>query len=725
MFDSDEDVLKIAKEHYDAASKHWEPIFRKAAEDLHFLSDEEYAQWPENVVKDRLQTDSEVITVDQLGQFVHQVSNDIRMNTPNINVIPVDDNADIATAEILSGRIKSIEYKSNADSAYDLAADFSVKSSIGFIRVDHRYRRGSKTEQELFIDRVTNPSAILLDPNSRASDGSDARYGFVKDEITKQDFKKKYPDYNAIGFDQMPYSGQMQSDDSDKIVIVEYFRIVESEEGSEKVMRYILSGENVLEQTTFPGCYVPLVPVYGEESWIGGQRNIYSLIRKAKKSQYMFNLWKSTEADLLLKQPHAPVTAAIGQLAGFENDWRYPRKAIALYYHQKDAAGDPAPAPQRLLPPQIPTGIVNASRETVDDIKATLGMYNASLGAKSNETSGVAINARKNEGDVATYHFGDNLVRSVCQVGKILVIAIPEIEDTARIVTIIDKEENHKRIGINGALIDDQKETYDFSKGAYDCRVIAGPSFTTQRQEAAQLNMQLLQSMPDLMPVIGDLAFKYQDAPGSQAISARLRKIVDPKLLSPDERKEQDEDPQIMQAQQQIQQITAEAQQALSQAQQQIAELQQELKNNEGDLQVKMAELQIKQQELQVKAADVQIKAMQSQKIEAPDSYEQSLKEREMRLKEAQFEVESVAKQVEMQMRMIEAQNSNEAKEDVEHSEESQQEENAEMAARVQQTQILAQGMAAIQASLERLNQNIEQPISIIRNENGDIVGAA
>lgn len=729
------DIVADALADYKKAKDAWSEVYRKAREDLHFLSDEPNAQWDEISLTNR--KNRPTYQVDQLGQFVHQVSNDIRMNTPTINVAPDGDGSDVETAEIFKGLIKAIEYNSKADAAYDTAVDFSVKSSIGFITVDHDYSSYDGFEQELLIKRVINPQSVFLDPNSTEPDGSDAMFGFIFEETTRKDFERKYPKATAVSFGDDKPSKSPQ--DGDKITIAQYFVILESskkvglndqgeseevddskeykttrEISKRKVMRYKLSGQDVLDKTTFPGEYVPIVPVYGEEAWIEGERHLYSLIRKAKDPQRMFNLWASTETELLLKQNQAPVQAAVGQMRGFEDDWKTPEKAMVLYYHQTDVNGNQAPKPERLPQVQIPTGIVNAKRETVDDIKASLGMYNASIGQRSNETSGIAINSRKKEGDVATFHFGDNLVRSITHVGKILVCAIPEIYDTPRIIKIIGQEDEVKLIGINGQMTDDQKQAFDLKKGKYDVRVITGPPFTTQREEAAAMYTQLITAMPELMPVIGDLVFKYQDSAGAQAVSARMKKLVDPKYL--DESEKERPDPQVVALTQQLQQVT-EAAQA------QIQQLTQELQNKHGDMQIKAAEVQIKGKEVDVKAMEAHAKVVESQKQIplADNSNDIAISQREMDLKEYQAQEDTRLKEIglmldseKIKLDMLKLQMTAQPQEVVPVDNEAQN------VQREQQNAILA----GIMQRVDLLTQAIQQPITVLRDESGMITGA-
>ena len=64
---------------------------------------------------------------------------------------------------------------------------------------------------------------------------------------------------------------------------------------------YKVSGSEVLEQTTFPGRFIPVIPVYGEVNDIENERFIFSLVHFAKTPQRLYNYWKSTEAHILQK----------------------------------------------------------------------------------------------------------------------------------------------------------------------------------------------------------------------------------------------------------------------------------------------------------------------------------------------------------------------------------------------------------------------------------------
>lgn len=631
------DIVETAKKKLKRDQDAWRDIYDKAGDDLHFLSDDDYAQWDEEDYKARVSTKRPALTIDQLGQFIHQVANDIRMNTPTINVIPSDGESSEETAEVFKGLIREIEYSSNADDVYDTASLYSIKCGIGFMRVDHEYEEEG-FNQVLRIKRMVNPLAVWLDSDSIECDGRDSKHATVLERITVSRFKELYPDFEPSCFESD--NKALQLSDEQEITIAEHFYIdekaeeVTSKDGSQTrtimrktVKRCKLSGKDVLEETIFPGKYVPIIPVYGEESWVEGKRYLFSLIRKSKQAQKMFNYWKSLETELLMKAPQAPVMAAEGQLNDYAEDWKNPNKAMVLQYKAKDLAGNAVGPPQRLEPPTIPVGVVNASRSCVDDIKATMGIYNAGLGAMDNAISGVAIQGRKTEGDVATYHFADNLVRSITQVGRVLVGAIPVIYDTARVIQIIGAEEETKPVGINGMVAEEQPETIDLTRGKYDVRVVTGASFTTKRQEAAQFLSQLVQTNPDFIKIMGDILFKNMDFAGAPAMAERIKRIMDPAII--EENKQID--PMVLQLQQQMQQmqaINAALQQQLNDKQAELSlkamSEQNDAKESEGKLEIQAQELQhkrdiataeimLKKQELELQAEELALKKMELQ----------------------------------------------------------------------------------------------------------------
>jgi hypothetical protein len=213
------------------------------------------------------------------------------------------------------------------------------------------------------------------------------------------------------------------------------------------------------------------------------------------------------------------------------------------------------------------SGLLQAKAGASEDIKSTTGQYNASLGMGSNERSGKAILARQREGDVGTYHYGDNLARGVRHIARQLIDLIPKIYDTQRIARIIGEDGETKMVKINpdqpqpvNKIVDQEgiviEKIYNPGVGKYDVVAVTGPGYATKRQESLEAMAQLLQANPQLWQVAGDLFVKNMDWPGAQEMSKRFAKTIDPKLLE-----DGDKSPALQAAEQQIQAMGQEMEQ--------------------------------------------------------------------------------------------------------------------------------------------------------------------
>jgi hypothetical protein len=282
----------------------------------------------------------------------------------------------------------------------------------------------------------------------------------------------------------------------------------------------------------------------------------------------MYNYWVSQEAEMLALAPKAPFIGYGGQFEGYEDKWKTANTNNWPYLEVNpdvtDGAGNMLPLPARAQPPMASSGLLQAKSGAAEDIKSTTGQYNASLGMGSNERSGKAILARQKEGDVGTYHYGDNLARGVRHIARQLVDLIPKIYDTQRIARVIGEDGETKMAKINPEqqepvkeIVDDQgiviEKIYNPGVGKYDVVATTGPGYATKRQEALEAMAQLLQGNPQLWTVAGDLFVKNMDWPGAQEMSKRFRKTIDPSILADD-----DKSPELQAAEQQIQAMGAE-----------------------------------------------------------------------------------------------------------------------------------------------------------------------
>jgi hypothetical protein len=555
---SHDDTLREAREAFERAADAEAENRREALDDLRFARLGE--QWPEKVRRERELEGRPCLTINRLPAFIRQVVNDARLNKPAITTHPVDDAADPETAELFNGLMRHIEQSSDAEVAYDTALDFAVTCGVGYFRINTRYASDDSFDQDIAIERVANPFSIYGDPESVAADSSDWNVAFVVDSLPRAAFAHRWPGADAAGWDD----GEPWGDrDGDRIAVAEYWRrervdrtilalsdgqVVEEgvyraqkamfdalgvtpvgrprKVAGHRVSQRLLSGSEVLETVDWAGRFIPIVPVYGEELMVDGRRRLRSLVRDAKDPQRMFNYWRTASTELVALAPKAPF---VGRKGAFETD--AAKWATANVQSHAYIEYDGPEPPMRQPFAGVPAGALQEALNASDDMKAAMGLYDASLGARSNETSGRAIMARQREGDVSTFHYIDNLSRAIRHAGRILLDLIPKAYGTARVVRILGPDGSAKNVAVGAAgagaqVLQAVERVYDLGVGKYDVTVRSGPSFTSRREEAATQMIELIRAYPAAAPVIGDLLAKNLDWPGADEVAQRLAALL-------------------------------------------------------------------------------------------------------------------------------------------------------------------------------------------------------
>lgn len=576
-----DDVLSAGKKAFALAQDAESDNRLVALDDIRFARLGE--QWPSEIEAERKRTFRPCLTINKMKAFIRQVVNDSRQNKPSIKVHPADSGADVQTADIINGLIRNIEYTSNADVAYDTAVEASVSGGFGYWRIGMDYACDDSFDMDLSIDRVSNQFSIYGDPNSTSADSSDWDQAFVVDRIPKAEFKRKYKGKTnvddepcAVDFDSDAWSATSDWLNEDGVMIAEWWQrteveteIVKLSNGhvykaedllaepdlqmlieagvlkevsrrpgkTYKVTQTIMTGADVLEVNDWPGRYIPIVPVYGDEIIVEGKRYFRSLIHDAKDAQRMVNYWRTTATELVALAPRVPYIGKKGSFDSDASNWATANTQSHAYLEYEGQV----PPQRQPLDSGVAAGSLQEALNASDDMKAIIGMYDASLGARSNETSGVAIQARQREGDVSTFHFIDNLTRAIRHTGRILIDLIPHVYTEERIVRVIGEDGSQTTAKVNAQqpgpqmgqdgqpIVDKQGQAimgvYDLTAGKYDLTVTSGPSYTTRRQETADQMMGLLQAFPQAAPYLGGFYAKNLDWPGADEIADMLDKI--------------------------------------------------------------------------------------------------------------------------------------------------------------------------------------------------------
>lgn len=572
MSTSEQDTL--IKEARDRLQQAWDKDKRNRQEmaiDMKFLAGD---QWPDAAKTERTADNRPMLTINRMPQFVRQVVNPIREADLSIKVAPADGSSDPKLADVYNGIIRQIQYQSSASAVYAKCAEDQCGYSIGWAEVCTEYVHDETFDQELRIKAIQNPLSVYDDPGAIEPDRCDSNWRFITSLMPRPDFKAKYPKASIRDVDKPsdglegiywadddhvrvaaywvkePYEKTIamlqngQTVDMEKIEEAEPFfrKMLEAqitrkrEVDCYKVKQYVISGSEVLEGPfEWAGEYFPQVPFLGSEVPTENGIYRYGIIRMLRDPQVLYNYARTNAAETMGRSAKAPFLLTPNQIKGYAEQWNtanLKNRPYLLFNADKDNPGPP----HRDAPPDIPSAFVEEANIASEEMKATVGIYDASLGNKSNEQSGVAIRSRQIQGDVATYHYGDNFQRGLEYLGRVLVDLIPKIYDNERVMRIMgdDDEEEfvpiNKTIGINPAT---QQPIImnDLSAARFDVRVRIARSADSKRMEAANGMLDFAKIDPQVMPLIGDLIVKNSDWPGADEIAKRLRNMVPPQAL--------------------------------------------------------------------------------------------------------------------------------------------------------------------------------------------------
>jgi hypothetical protein len=575
------------------------------------------------------------------------VINHIRANRPAAKIRGVEE-GDKELAEIRQGLYLNITNNSDFDSIKDYAAGHQVGGGYAVWRIDTEYSSDSAFDQDIVIRGVINPLCVRCDPTDKTELKRKAKYWFVESKIDNEEFDSLYPKADRVSFEVDEELDP--NDDEETTWVAEYWRKVptvkhicllsdgktvdkaetpnlpegvtvvkEKQLNTFKIEQYIISGDAVLKgPTPFVGTEHPFVPVYGYYVVIEGKVYWCGLTRYQKDPQRALNWALTSVYESIGNAPQSKYWATPKQALGHVTQWAEAqnKNLPAMLYNPDSEAPGP---PQRMGGADVPVALIQAAGMARDAHKASVGIFSAAIGQKSNETSGKAIRARQDEGMVATFNFGDNMAKSEKRTCEIINGMLPGIYDTQRNIRILGQDGAEKYLKINARDPMTGEVINDMSAGKFDFTVTTGPSFATQRQEAAEFYTGLAQSDPSLMAVAGDLIIKSHDYPMADAIAERKKLMLPPQILqsiSQDKPMPPEVQAAMMQVDQAMQQVQMQSQE-VQKAQSEVQGQQADAVKAKSAVDVQIANLKIQQANFAVDVANFKTLVAQTEKQQA------------------------------------------------------------------------------------------------------------
>lgn len=638
-------ILTEARKRADLSYNYHKDNMDRAETDVQFIFGGQYGE------QERTDRETEGrlnLTFNKLPQFVNKVIGSQRSSVDSIKVTTTGasigtqepkmltgNGKEVTVTSALSDIIRDIEYQSNAIAWYKIAYKHAVEGGFGWLRVLTEYQEDG-FDLDIRIKGIRDRWAVLIDPKANEPDRSDMNYAFVSERISLDEFKKRYPNKSveSIMTQIKTYSNTFWGDE-DTVTITEYFRretykkdIVllsngeihdkedledikeeleakgitvakERKTTAYKVIWCKINAYEVLEEEIeFPTSTIPIVPVLGRETDFRDKKETKGLIYDARDAQKSLNIMRSAALERIDSSPLSPWIATDKAIKGHEQMWKEANttKWSTLVYNASEEK------PTRDMGSTMPVAELQVASTLDEDMKGSIGIFNASLGNKGQEKSGVAIKAQTQEADVGTYEFRDNYKNAIRRIGLLATELIPKIYDTERIVRLRGIDGSTDTLEVNKEQINpDTKEKEvinDLNYGKYSAIVTSGVAYETKREENADKILSLMKVSPQVSQVGADLLVKNLDFEDSEVLSNRLEKMVPQNLLSEEKRAEIAKD-------QPEQQPSPEQIQAQTEMKSKEMEMQSKAQENEAKIEMEKIKLETAKINLQIKRLEL------------------------------------------------------------------------------------------------------------------------
>ncbi|HWU94841.1 MAG TPA: portal protein [Sphingomonas sp.] len=543
------------------------------SEDLKFVIGD---QWEDYVRSRRDAGRKPTLTINRLPAFVAQVLGSRRLNETEIRIVP-DNGGDIDIAEVREGLIRSIQKLSRAKRAYDNALAGSVMCGIGNFQVCLDDATNDIWARDIKIKPILDHFAVVWDRNLTDPTGRDAERAFVIETMTKYDFYAEWPwaQPSDVSMDlanryDLRSNGWLGVDD---VRVVNYWRMrkarrtyalmmngatvditdinpeddmgagmlasIAATNDGEPIIRevnvryaqlYICSGTDILDGPyNYPIDRVPVFRVPGWEVKTGERWHRWGIVRHAKDPQRLHNYWRSAVAEKLMQTPRSVWMASDTAVQGREQQWRNSHLTDDPLLIWNAESGN---KPERVPPAQVEDALLAQAMITSQDIKDVTNIHEANLGMPSNEVSKVAIQQRQAVSDTGSVIYHDNLTAAIEECGRVCNDLIPVVYDSIRTIKVLGEDGKE-----NAQVINDMNDplSVDITLGKYSVTATTGPAYDTKRKEQAEFMLSIVNSVPQLGQVAGDLILEAQDVAGAKKLAKRLRNNMPGVVFEPDE----------------------------------------------------------------------------------------------------------------------------------------------------------------------------------------------
>lgn len=551
----------------------WEPIYRECKDHAAFTLEGQILNSSE--IRNYKFTNS--VQNNLLLAYVNHEANTTLTNKYHALVSPNGGGSNIAKARQREYVLRGMQR--HASPVYNTARRNQLAAGIHYsmIEIDYQQQRGpAKTIVYKDVDDTWN---CFPEPNPLTPTFRDIRKFLIMEKVPKALWKEKTGrDPEADGFGQggdkeLWQYWVKQEDKENEYLMNDGSTKLESElipEGEEEPdlsetsmdvpfrehskctwKWYKIFEQTIIDREEWVGDKCPLVACTGSRVVDSqGKVHFQPLTQFAEDPQRTYTILANI---ILLRIRRSPYSR-----------WMYPYNSItqkqlaelkkaSIYndgdvpYSNWDEQGRQLDKPTEVQPFVIDPILIQLMQDQIQQIERILGISDADLGRRTNEVSGVAIENRADQSNLANYHLTFNFLEYVKDLGACVLDLIPKVLTAPQQVAFLDKDDKAVMQMVNtpGGITFDPNEEYSLV-------VEVMPDSDTDREAEAENLMKMVDNQfmgPGIAQVPGGLStvVKAQRGRYAQELGSMMEQYQN--------------DPQKQQMQQAIQQLKEQLQQ--------------------------------------------------------------------------------------------------------------------------------------------------------------------
>jgi len=634
---------------------------RELVKESHIFVTKQNGQWEDGIYNEYRRNGKPRYTFDQVTPILDQLSGEIERSEFGVQVHPAGDDTDKEQAARIAGLVRGIQRNSNADAIFNAIARNVVTGGFDCMLLKTGEINDRSFDQDIIYERIYNSwDRVWFDTGAVEQDMRDADYAFLLSAIPRKSYNERWPDRSGSSLSQGDiYENYWNKEDVVIIAHVYYAeyrdreivqtnlgRVFDREE-IEPVLDDLAQLGEVIENTrTVKDRYfkvrkfdaagwidaaeetvwerVPIIPFFANYQVIENKVVYNGAVLKMMDAQRVFNYAKSREVEEGALAPREKLMMTLEQAKGHQDElatMNVNTDPVQFYNHE-----DGQPAPFKLGGATVNQSLNVTSTDMANMMRATTGVFDATMGENVNAQSGVAIERLQNRGNNTNSKYFQSMTIGIGAAGKATVDAIPAVYDTERTLRILGPEGLPEMVQFNQVVVDAQTgqpiTLNDLSAGKYDVYAEAGPSYDSKQSQTVSTMLEIAQVMPNILEFGADILLRSVSGPEMDKLADRARRQLINAGLIPQNQMTEEEMQEIMQAQmlaaqqgQQPDAATLLAQAEMQKAQADLERNQVEARVRQGELQIKAAELELKSRQLALSAQEKELELMR--KMEA------------------------------------------------------------------------------------------------------------